>query len=298
MSDVATPAPAPSPTPAPAVSPTPAPAPSPTPSADALAAPAPVAPAAASWRDGLSDDLRGNAVFANYATLDDMAKGHIATKALASSKVPMPGDTAESFKAFADAIRPQDAAVYDITVPDGMPAEFADGFRKVAHESGLLPQQVKAIVDYNNAAIAADLQRQSEASAADLAAFKEDFGKAGGNFDQKLDALRAWLPQMGVQLSTEDMAALDSKIGSGNLMRFMFEMHDRVGDLPSLPGNEIAPGLGAMTPAQADTRLSELQKDASWRSKALIAGSPEDKENQRLTALVAQGRYREQQGRR
>lgn len=292
MSDVATPAPASTPTPAP----TPSPDPSPTPAADALT-PAPAA-SAASWRDGLAEDLRGNAVFANYATLDDFAKGHMATKALASSKVPMPGDTPESFKAFTDAVRPADATVYEIDVPEGMPAEFADGFRKVAHENGLLPQQVKAIVDYNNQAIAADLQRQSEASAADLETFKGDFNKAGGNFDQKLDALKAWLPQMGVQLATEDMAALDSKIGSANLMRFMFALHDRVGDLPSLPGDELQPGMGAMSPAQAEARQQELYKDASWRAKAQIAGSPEDKENQRLTALVAQGRYQQQQGRR
>ena len=222
----------------------------------------------------------------------------MATKALASSKVPMPGDTPESFKAFADAVRPADATIYEIGVPEGMPTEFADGFRKLAHDIALLPHQAKAIADWNNETVGADLQRKSDASAADLAEFKSDFNKAGGNFDQKLDALRAWLPNMGVRMEPEALAELDSTIGSANLMRMMFELHDRVGDLPSLPGNEIPPGMGAMSPAQAEARQQELYKDASWRAKAQVAGSPEDKENQRLTALVAQGRYQQQQGRR
>lgn len=284
MSDDATPAPTPSPAPASEQAPASA--------ADALA---PAAPAA-NWRDSLAEDLRGEQALANFADINALARGYMDTKRLASSRVPTPGETPESFKAFAAAVRPQDATVYEIAVPEGMPTEFADGFRAKAHEIGLHPIQAKAIADWNNEMVAADLRRQSDASAADLAAFKADYNKAGGNFDQKLDAVKAWLPQMGVQLEPKDMAALDAKIGSGNLMRFMFELHDRVGDLPEIPADDLPSGFGAMTPAQADARQRELYKDASWREKALQQGSAEWKENERLTKLVAQGRYQQQRG--
>lgn len=272
---------------------TPTPTPTPAPAADAL-----LTPPAASWRDGLAEDLRGNAVFANYGSLDDFAKGHIATKALASSKVPMPGDTPESFKAFAEAVRPADPAAYEIAVPEGMPTEFAEGFRAKAHELGLHPAQVKEIAAWNNAQIASVLQAQSEASQADFDQFRADYDKSGGNFSQKLDALKSWLPNMGVQLSAEDMAALDAKIGSANLMRFMFNLHDQVGDLETPPsGGTPAGGMaGAMSPAQAEARQSELFKDASWRQKAQIEGSAEHKENERLTRLIVQGRVQAKRG--
>lgn len=271
-----------------------APPPSGAPAADALASP----PPPPSWRDGLSEDLRGNPVFANYGSLDDFAKGHISTKQLASSKVPMPGDTPESFKAFTDAVRPADATVYDIPVPEGMPTEFADGFRKTAHELGLLPQQVKALAEWNNSFLSADIARQEQAALADLNAFKTGFTQAGGNYDAKLDAVKAWLPNMGIKLDDGDMAKLDAKLGSGNLMRFMFTLHDQIGDLPTHDGgNGQGMGGGVLTPQQAEKRQSELFKDASWRQKAQVEGSAEWKENERLTMAIARGRHAARNGR-
>lgn len=265
----------------------------PPPPPPAASPPASGEPAANDWRSTISDEaLRSEAAIANYASLDDFVKGHLSTKALASSKAPLPGDTPESQEAFAAAIRPQDAAAYEITMPEGVPPEFGDGFRGVAHKIGLAPFQAKAIVEWNNEFIAADLKRQSDASEAEVAGFKKTYG---ANYDAQLGKVSLLVKQAGLELSDEDLGALDAKLGSANLLRFMFNVADRIGPLEHISGDDN-PGMnGGIAPEQADAKLTQLQQDAGWRAKAKQAGTPENQEYVRLTNLAAQHRHSQQQ---
>lgn len=277
------------------------------PAAAAPAAPPAASPAAPapSWRDGLSEGLRGDASLANFQNLDQLAQGYIETKRTATSRVPAPGDTPESIKAFTDAIRPADAAVYEIAVPEGMPREFADGFRAKAHELGLQPWQVKGIVEWNNGYLAKDAETRAasekekyDAGMAAIEAFKRGYQ---GDFGQKLQAVAEWLPKLGLDLPEEDQTAMEQRFGSDKVLKFLFAMHDRVGDLklPSDGGGGGDGGIGGTSPAQAEARQKELYKDAAWRAKAMVEGSAEHAEDQRLTRLVVQGRMqrqRQQQG--
>lgn len=274
------------------------PAPAPAAAAAAIAAAAPAAaevapaPNVNDWRTGIGDEaLRGEAAIANYGSLDDFVKGHLSTKALASSKVPMPGDTPESQQAFADAIRPADAAAYEISVPEGYGPEFADGFRGIAHDAALQPWQVSKIVQWNNEFISGELKKASDASEAEVAEFK---GSYTGNYDAQLGKVGLMLKQAGVELSEEDLGALDAKLGSANLLRFMFNIADRVGPLEHIDGDDPEGLNGGVAPEQADGVLNEKQKNAEWRKNAQIKGSAENKEYERLTRLIAQHRARQQ----
>lgn len=257
-----------------------------------LAAPAAAAlsPAAeAVWQDSLPDDMKEIDDLRRIGSIPDLAKAYLDTKRHATSRMPRPGDTEESFKLFADALRPESADVYEIDVPEGMSSEFADSFRAKAHELGIPPQWVKPLVEWNNEFVSAGLAKENAASQESVDAFKKSYG---AGFDEKMDKVRAWLPRMGVDLSEEDMAQLDVKMGSGNLLSFMFQIHDRVGDM-DLPGGgegQGGAGFGAMSPAQAETTWNEKVKDPSWRAKAKIEGSAEHAESQRLNRLIAQGR--------
>jgi hypothetical protein len=248
---------------------------------------------AADWRTAITDEaLRADPTIANYKSLDDLVNGHKLTKALASSKVPMPGETPESQQAFMDAIRPADAAVYEITVPEGYKTEFADGFRAKAHELALQPWQAKGIADWNNEFYAADAKAQSDASEADVSEFKKSYGS---NYDAQLGKVGLMLKQAGVELPEEDLGELDVKIGSANLLRWMFHIADRIGPLEQISGDNN-PGMnGGVAPAQAEGVLNEKRTDAEWRKKAATAGTPEHKEYERLTRLIAQDRYAQQQ---
>jgi|694.fasta_scaffold01422_24 hypothetical protein len=247
----------------------------------------------ADWRTAITDEaLRADPTIANYKSLDDLVNGHKSTKALASSKVPMPGETPESQQAFMDALRPADAAVYDITVPEGYKPEFAEGFRAKAHELALQPWQAKAIADWNNEFYAAEAKAQSDASEAEVSEFKKSYGS---NYNAQLGKVGLMLQQAGLQLSEEDLGELDVKLGSANLLRFMFDMADRVGPLEQISGDDN-PGMnGGVAAAQADGILKEKQTNPEWRKNALVSGTPEQKEYERLTRLVAQDRHAQQQ---
>src|SRR6185369_12579211 len=68
------------------------------------------------WMAGLPDDLKGDATLTRYKSLDDLARGHLETKKLASSKLIIPGDgaTDEDWGKFYDALgRPESPDKYE-----------------------------------------------------------------------------------------------------------------------------------------------------------------------------------------
>jgi hypothetical protein len=262
------------------------------------AAPAPTAvqelsgaatpPAANDWRSSITDEaLRSEAAIANYASVDDFVKGHLATKALASSKLTVPGESEESRKAFSDALRPADAAAYEIEVAEGAPTEFAHAARQKFFDMGLPPHWAKEIVAFNNEFVAAEITKAEEASAADVAEFKKAYG---ANYDAQLGKVGVMLKSAGIDLPDEELAALDAKLGSSNLLRFMFDIADRVGPLDHLAGDDVPEIGGAIAPEQARGVLEEKRTNAEWRKQSGIEGTPENKEFVRLSNLIKKHR--------
>lgn len=264
------------------------------------AAPAPTAvqelsgaatpPAANDWRSSITDEaLRGEAAIANYASVDDFVKGHLATKALASSKLTVPGESEESRKAFSDALRPADAAAYEIEVAEGAPTEFADAARQKFFDMGIPPHWAKEIVAFNNEFVAGELAKAEEASAADVADFKKAYG---ANYDAQLGKVGVHLKAAGIDMPDDILAALDDKLGSSNLLRYMFDIADRVGPLDHLDGDNIDPIHGGVAPEQARGVLEEKRTNAEWRKQSEIVGTPENKEFVRLSNLIKQHRIK------
>lgn len=93
---------------------------------------------------------------------------------------------------------PKELDKYDIknNVPEGMsPNEnIFKGFKKAAHEAGILPQQAQKVVDYYNTAIANELKNQNGLSKQKFEADKLALQKEwGGNYEVKLGAAMAGL---------------------------------------------------------------------------------------------------------
>lgn len=247
-------------------------------------------PASDDWRSSITDEaLRGEAAIANYASVDDFVKGHLATKALASSKLTVPGDSDESRKAFSDALRPAEATAYEIEVPEGMPPEFADAARQKFFDMGLPPHWAKEVVAFNNEFVAGELAKAEQASAADVADFKKAYG---ANYDAQLGNVGVMLKSAGIEMPDDDLAALDAKLGSSNLLRFMFDIADRVGPLEHIAGDEEPFIGGGVAPAQARGVLEEKRTNAEWRKQSGIEGTPENKEFVRLSNLIKQDRQK------
>lgn len=289
----ATPAPTPTPTPAPSGDPTPTPTPAPAPGASAL-----TAGSSPDWMAGLSEDLRGDATLAKYASLDDFAKGHLETKRLASSKaVPLPGDTDESRKAFAEAVRGQTVEAYDFgDVPDVLDSALVDGFRQFAFDTGLPPFMAKAAVDFYAGQMAAQIEKANADSLADVEAFKKEFGP---QYDQKLAAVSKMIEAFTgspLEIGEAELNRADMKLGSANLVKFMFALHDRIGDLAPAGEGGAPTGINAVAPEQADATFKARMQDAAWRQKAKTPGTPEHAESVYLQKMIVQHRVKQQCG--
>ena len=294
MTDAApAPAPTPTPTPTPAATPAPTPTPTPTPAAtDAL-----TPPAAQDWRAGLPEDLRGDATLGKYTSLEDLARGHLETKRAASAKaVPLPGDSEESRKAFADALRPESVDAYDFgELPEGMDSEMVDGFRQFAFDSGLPPHLAKGAMDFYAGAMDKQIEAANAASQKQLDSFKADYGSG---YDEKLGEVQKMIEGFTgtpLELGEADLNRLDIKLGSDGLMKFMFALHDRVGDLGYAGEGDNPPaGFQAVAPENAEATWNTKMQDAEWRKKVKTKGSPEARESDYLQKMIAQHRARQQ----
>lgn len=244
----------------------------------------------ASWRDALPEPLRADPSLANFADIGALAQGYVDTKRAATARAPDFASEA-GLKAFADAVRPADAKAYEIPVPDGQPTEFADAFRAFAHETGMPPAWAKATAEWWNAQNAAIRDAELKKGDVAISEFKGEVGAA--RYAEKLDAVKRLLPQLGVDLAPEELDRLEGSLGTKSLMRFMFNIADRLGDpspVEGAAGAGAAPGV--LTPEQAQEQWKVKQQDASWRAAAKKEGTPENKEFQRLQSLIAQGRAR------
>lgn len=292
-----TPAPAPAPAAAPAPAPAPTPSPAPAPAAsDALATPAPSADQ--DWRASLPEDLRNDPTLSKYGSLDDFARGHLETKRAASAKaVPLPGDSEESRRAFADALRPESADAYDFgNIPEGVDNAMVDGFREWAFETGLPPYLAKDALEFYTGAMGKQIEAANAESQQQVEAFKAEYG---GGYDEKLGQVRQMIESFSgtpLEIGEDDLNRLDMKIGSDSLLKFMFALHDRVGDLGYAGENDNPPaGFQRIAPENAEATWNAKVKDAEWRKKAKVAGSAEAKESEYLQKMMAQHRVSKQQ---
>jgi hypothetical protein len=238
------------------------------------------------WLTSLPDDLKADATLARYADIPALARGLIETKkAVGAPKLPGADTTIDNFEAF-HAARPADAAAYDVSVPDGYDAGFGDGFRTLAHEIGLHPSQAKKIVDFNNAAVAGQLQAAQEAAKAEVDAFRTELTSKGGDYQAQLNSVTAMLEKHGLGDPDETMKAvegIEAQLGAARTMKLLFGLAQGFGEpaTPPLDGgaNGGAPrNLDAMTVEQVRAARQEKMSDSEWVRKANMAGTSENRE--------------------
>lgn len=248
-----------------------------------------------SWLSSLPDDLKSNGTLTKYENLEAFARGHIETYSMAHSRVPKPGDTAESREAFYAAIRPADASVYDIKTLEGDEnTAFADAFRPVAHKLALQPDQVAGLVEWQNGFVseqrAAMDAAQTAAKEADVKAFEEFQSQwnaeNGGSYDAMLAKAQSLTQAAG--WDAELLHMIEDKVGSPKLMAGLFTLAKGVGDLPLHQGGAggVSPAHGGMNSAQAAEKHRQLQNDPEWRKQSMIDGTPQNRERLSLRAIV------------
>jgi hypothetical protein len=164
---------------------------------------APAAPAsteihpAASWRDSLPDDIKGDPSLRPIQDVSALAKSYVnAQKAIGAEKVVIPGkhSTEADWQNFYRKMGvPESADKYDVTAPDQAkidPAFFGE-FKKAAHGAGVLPAQAQKLFNWyyeqSTKAVQAHEDQALGARSQEIEAFAKELGQ---NFEPTLNRAR------------------------------------------------------------------------------------------------------------
>jgi|TARA_B100000242_G_scaffold151703_1_gene108333 hypothetical protein len=128
------------------------------------------APAEASWRDSLPDDIKDNASLSKFSDVSTLAKSYInAEQMIGKDKFVVPSQSAseeEWAEVYAKLGRPEAADQYQIDTSgiEDLDENMFNGFREAAHKHGLNDQQAKGILDFYQG-LAAQVENESNNNA-------------------------------------------------------------------------------------------------------------------------------------
>jgi hypothetical protein len=220
----------------------------------------------------LPDDLKADPTLVKYKDLEALARGHLETKKLASSKIVVPGEGAseEDMAKFYTALgRPESPDKYELPMPQlpvDAPAEAREQlaesykpFRELAHKIGLNPAQAEALGQF-------ELDRQNayyQQGETEIAALKAELG---ADYDPKLEAGKKAFARIfgGDEEALKLAGEMDQKAGSARLVKAMMRLGEIMGEHKIIDGDHVE-GFGEVKDPEG--KLAELQRDKSWREK-------------------------------
>lgn len=201
-------------------------------------------------------------------------------------KVPKPESDASAWNdAFTKLGKPPQAKDYQIDMPEGGDAKFADWAKSTFHEAHLTSAQAKAVAGKWNEYAKTEKESSMTAYTAEVAkqtdALKAEWGQA---YDQHVNIAKNAAKAFGLDAATIDK--LEGGMGFGGLMKFMHGLGTKLGE-DKFVGGQTGQGFsGAMTPAQAQARINALRNDGEFVTK-YIAGNVESKaEMERLHKML------------
>lgn len=255
-------------------------------------APVAAAPAAdAPWYSGIQDEgLRG---FAELKGWKDPAAAIDSYRNLEKlrgvpenelARIPK-ADDADGWKAFYSKLgRPENAAGYELPIPDGDDGAFAKTAAEWFHEAGLTPAQAKMLAGKNNEYIQSQVQAYNEQVAQqqeqELSQLKGEWGQA---FDQNTEIARRAAKQFGI--NEDQMSKLEDSLGTKGLLQFFHNIGSKIGEHPMQGGGNDS-GF-KLSPAAAKERINQLMQDREWATRYLNGGANEKAEMERLQMASA-----------
>jgi hypothetical protein len=183
-------------------------------------------------------------------------------------KLPKVGaDAAEWGPVYDKLGRPKDAASYTIPVPDGDDGAFAKTASAWFHETGLTQSQAEKLAAKWNEHIGGLTKTQTETQ---TAKHTEEVGRLKAEWGPQFDSNSILADRAGAEfgMTTEQLQALKQAMGPAAAMKFLHAIGSKVGsDAAIIGGDGKTPGFGGMTPAQAQAKIAELQKDKGFAAR-------------------------------
>lgn len=219
---------------------------------------------ASTWRETLPEEIRGNATISKYSDIGSLAKAHIELQGLVGKKgVFPPGEkaTPEQWKEFYKSVGQPDFEKYEVKLPDGKKVNQSvfDGFRKLTHDTGLMPQQAQGILDWFVGQEESSNKTRAESTKAktveEHAALKKEWGDG---YDKQLGLARLAMKELG----GEEFEKYVSESGLGDNTRVVKLLAKAGG----LLGEDKIRGDGGggkfgMTPSEVQTEIDKIRSD-------------------------------------
>lgn len=217
------------------------------------------------WRSGLDDTIKGHATFANFKSVNDLAKSHLEAQKLIGRKgiiLPQEGASEEEIGEFYNSLgRPKTAEEYkldEIKAPEGVEIdENARGeFLKVAHKLGLQPHQVNGLIKWQVEGEGVKSKASDDSRTEAIEKAETDLRKEWGTaYDANISMANKLIGKFGNKEAVEDLK--DGLGHSPSLIRMMANIAKGMSEDTLGPGSAIM----TKTPAEAQKEISQIQNN-------------------------------------
>lgn len=235
----------------------------------------PAAPALPEWMGSLPDDLRADQTLSRYKTVEELAKGFRETQSWARGRVAIPaGDDEAGWNEFSQKMRPEKAEDYNIPA-NGDDTAMADAFRAFAHDKGFHPRYAQGAAEFFNQYSADMVSKQTAASKAEVTSIELELGPQA--YAQRIEATANMLRTAGLmdEKDNDFVVGLTSAYGAGKVMKGLFALAEKTGELGKVDPTAIGLRSGSMSKEGAQGEIDRLKGDRDFMTKAFVKGSPE-----------------------
>ena len=194
-------------------------------------------------------------------------------------------DQVELDQFFSKLGRPASPKEYNLPVPEGAPSEFADWAAGIFHEAGLNDRQGLKIAAKWNEYVSAMTQKEAESYQNAIAQQDKEL-KAEWGVAYEKEVTAAKKAAQGLGLKGEQIDALEKTLGFAGLMRMMANIGKKIGEDSFISSGSGNGNFGAMTPASARARITQLQGDKEWAAKYLSGNVQAQSEMESLMKMA------------
>lgn len=233
------------------------------------------------WRSAIPEEIRNEKSIEHFKGVDDLARSYINAQKMIGGRIPIPkeGDNDSWNEVWNKLGRPETPDKYNVKLPEvagaALAPELQQEFMKLAHSLGLNNKQVQEVLNFE----AQRIEKQSEVFGQAMQEaemeLKKEYGKA---YDQKIASAQRAVKSLG----DENFAKLMDETGLGNHPA-MIKFAAKIGDMLT-EDQAVATGstFGAMTPGEANQRISDLRNDMSFVTRYTAGDAAAKAEMERL----------------
>lgn len=227
------------------------------------------------WLGTLPEELRGDETLGRYKSVEDLARGHIEARKVASSRLVIPGNEAgdeDWGKVWTALGVPEKAEAYGDFGLDPLADDSGDdaktareamvkGYQEQLHALKVPPRLASAIVKADIARINAAQESYYAKGEEEIGALKKELG---ANYEPQKTAAKAMFLKIFGEEAAPLADELDQKVGSGRLMRGMMTLAKVAGEHIRVDGGN---GGDFAATAEAQKQLDARMADKSWRDR-------------------------------